>query len=85
MRDKNTLKFQILTDIIVHFCTSLDSKFQIRDWLKLTSADHRLVRMQADVNFSQSRIWNLEWSEVQKFTIISANLTQIEQEREQDR
>ena len=61
-----------MADIIVHFCTSLHSKFQICDWLKLTSAERRLVRMQADVNFSQSWIWNLEWSEVQKFTIISA-------------
>ena len=64
--------FRILSDIIVHFCTSLHSKFQIRDLLKLKSAERRLVRMEADVNFSQSRFWNLEWSEVLKCTIISA-------------
>ena len=62
----------IIANIIVHFCTSLHSKFHICDWLKLTSAERRLVRLLADVTFSQSRIWNLEWSEGQKCTIISA-------------
>ena len=61
-------------DIIVHFRTSPHSKFQIRNRLKLTSAERRLVRMQADVNFSQSQIWNLEWSKVLKCTIISAHI-----------
>ena len=65
-------KCTIIADIIVHFCTSLHSKFQIRDWLKLTSAERRLVRLQADINFSQSRIWNLDWSEVLNYTIIAA-------------
>jgi len=44
----------LLADIIVRFCTSLHSKFQIRDWLKLTSVERRLVRLLADVTFSQS-------------------------------
>ena len=35
------LKMQKLADIIVHFCPSLHSKFQIRDWLKVTSAKER--------------------------------------------
>ena len=55
----------------MHFCTSLHSKFQICDWLKLTSAYILTNLHSADVNLSQSRIWNLEWSEVQKRTIIA--------------
>ena len=66
--------FLSLADIIVRFCTSLHSKFQIRDWFKLTSAERRLVRLLADVTFIQSRIWNLEWSEGRKCTIISTNI-----------
>ena len=37
----------LLADIIVRFCTSLHSKFQIRDWLILTSVERRLVRLLA--------------------------------------
>jgi hypothetical protein len=66
------LNCTIISANIVRFCTSLHSKFQIRDWLKLTSAERRLVRLQADINFSQSRIWNLDWSEVLNCTIIAA-------------
>ena len=66
-----------IADIIVRFCTSLHSKFQIRDWLKLTSAERRLVRLLADVTFSQSRIWNLEWSEGRKCTIIAEFLVAV--------
>ena len=57
-----------IADIIVQFITSLHSKFQICDWLKLTSACNLTNLRSADVNLSQSRIWNLEWSEVQKCT-----------------
>ena len=60
-------KCTIIADIIVQFSTSLHSKFQIRDWLKLMSACNLTNLRSADVNLSQSRIWNLEWSEVQKF------------------
>ena len=70
-------KCTIIADIIVHFCTSLHSKFQIRDWLKLTSVERRLVRLLADVTFSQSWIWNLEWSEGRKCTIISAYISSV--------
>ena len=66
------IALEIIADIIVHFCPSLYSKFQIRDWLKVTSASNLTNLRSADVNLSQSRIWNLEWSEVQKRTIISA-------------
>ena len=62
----------IIGGILVHFHPSLHSKFQIRDWLKVTSASNLTNLRSADVNLSQSRIWNLEWSEVQKRTIISA-------------
>ena len=55
---------------MVHFCPSLHSKFQIRDWPKVTSASNLTNLRSADVNLSQSRIWNLEWSEVQKRTRI---------------
>ena len=61
-----------LADIIGQFSTSLHSKFQIRDWLKLTSAERRLARLQGEVNFNQPRIWNLEWSEGRKCTKIPA-------------
>ena len=57
---------------IVHFRPSLHSKFQIHDWLKVTSPSNLTNLRSADVNLSQSRIGNLEWSEVQKRTIISA-------------
>ena len=69
----------LLADIIMHICTSLHSKFQIRYWLKLRSACILTnLRTAADVNLSQSRIWNLEWSEVQKCTIISANVLGVQ-------
>ena len=63
----------------MRFCTLLHSKFQIRDWLKLTSAERRLVKLLADVTFSQSQIWNLEWSEGQKCTKISATIINFSQ------
>ena len=47
---------ETLADIIVHFCTSLHSKFQIRDWLKLTSAYNLTNLRSADINLSQTRI-----------------------------
>ena len=74
-RDEARMSSTLIANRIVHFCTSLHSKFQIRDWFKLTSAERRLVRSLADVTFSQSRIWNLEWSKGQKCTIISANIS----------
>ena len=61
--------WEVIADIIVHFSTSLHSKFQIRDWLKLTSACNLTNLRLADVNLSQSRIGSWEWSEVQKCTI----------------
>ena len=33
--------YEILVGILVHFCTSLHSKFQSRDWLKLSILTNR--------------------------------------------
>ena len=44
----------IIADIIVNFCPSLYSKFQIRDWMKVTSASNLTNLPSADVNLSQS-------------------------------
>ena len=63
--------------IIVHFCPSLHSKFQIHDWLKVTSPSNLTNLRSADVNLITNLEFGMERGTKTHYNIISLYVLEL--------